>query len=43
MNPLADQFPVVKTGNPAVRRMMMHRRRAVGVEYSSGREMLRQP
>ncbi len=34
INPLVDQFPFAKTGNPAVNRMITHKTRAVGVEYS---------
>jgi hypothetical protein len=33
-NDTADQLPLVKTGKPAVRIMMMHMTSAAGVEYS---------
>jgi len=35
MKLLADQLPVVKTGNPAVKRMMMQRTSAAGVDHSA--------
>lgn len=34
MKLLVDQLPLVKTGNPAVRRMITHMTSAAGVEYS---------